>query len=97
MHRSLAHTAGATVVLLAAVLTSAAPVAAHAAASPERGEIQIISCQTTRVQSQGFESIVWTVLFGPQGLQTQETRCDESAGEGKQEETKDPLRPILAP
>ncbi|MEU1319161.1 hypothetical protein [Streptomyces tibetensis] len=105
VHRSLAHSAGATIVLLAAALTSAAPVAAltaapvaaPTAAPPDRGEIQIFSCQTTRVQSPRLESVVWSVLFGPQGPQTQETRCAEGAAAGEQEEARGVLRPMLAP
>ncbi|GAA2272584.1 hypothetical protein GCM10010234_04230 [Streptomyces hawaiiensis] len=97
VHRSLAHSAGATVIVLAAALASAAPVAAHTAALPDRDAGQTSSCQTTRVQRQGLEDIVWSVLFGPQGLQTQETGCGEGAAAGEKEETRGVLRPVLAP
>jgi hypothetical protein len=97
VHRSLAHSAGATVIVLAAALTSAAPVAAHAAAPPDRGEGQSSSCHTTRVQRQGLDDIAWSVLFGPRGLQSQETRCDVGAAAGEQEETRGVLRPVSAP
>ncbi|MER5833960.1 hypothetical protein ABT116_24705 [Streptomyces sp. NPDC002130] len=97
VHRSLAHSAGATVIVLAAVLTSAAPVAAHAAASPDREDGRTSSCQTTRVQRQGLENIVWGVLFGPQVMLRQETGCDEGAAAGEQEETGGVMRPVLAP
>ncbi|MER7481075.1 hypothetical protein ABTX60_26130 [Streptomyces sp. NPDC126510] len=97
VHRSLAHSAGATVIVLAAALTSAAPVAAHTAAPPHHGEGESLSCQTTRVQRQGLEGIVWSVLFGPQGLQPQAAGCDVGTAAGKQEETRDVLPPKLAP
>ncbi|MEU3886187.1 hypothetical protein [Streptomyces sp. NPDC029041] len=97
VHRSLAHSAGATVIVLAAALTSAAPVAAHAAAPPDRGADQSSSCQSTRVQKQGLENIVWGVLFGPQAMQAQDTRCDEGAAASEQEETGGFLRPVLVP
>ncbi|MEU1004645.1 hypothetical protein [Streptomyces tibetensis] len=93
VHRSLAHSAGATVIALAAALASAAPVAAL----PDRDPGRNSSCQTTSVQRQGLEDIVWSVLFGPQGLQPQETRCDEGAAAAEQEETRGVLRPVLAP
>ncbi|MFJ4537593.1 hypothetical protein ACIP39_16730 [Streptomyces tibetensis] len=98
VHRSLAHSAGATVIVLAAALASAAPVAAHTAALPDRDPGQSSSCQTTRVQRLGLEDIVWSVLFGPQGLQPQETRCDEGAATAaEKEETRGVMRPVLAP
>ncbi|MFF5366385.1 hypothetical protein [Streptomyces sp. NPDC013187] len=97
VHRSLAHSAGATVIVLAAALASAAPVAAHAAALPGRDPDGSSSCQTTRVQRHGLEDIVWSVLFGPQGMPTQETRCDEGAAAVEKEETRGVLRPVLAP
>ncbi|MFB6844862.1 hypothetical protein ACFCXS_08375 [Streptomyces sp. NPDC056373] len=97
VHRSLAHSAGATFIVLAAALAWAAPVAAHTAALPDRDQGQASSCQTTRVQRQGLEDIVWGVLFGPQGLTPQETRCDDGAAAVEQEETRGVMRPVLAP
>ncbi|MFJ4240074.1 hypothetical protein ACIP17_05615 [Streptomyces iakyrus] len=97
VHRSLAHSAGATVIVLAAALTSAAPVAAHTSAPPDRQEGQTSSCQSTRVQRQGLEDIVWSVLFGPQRMQAQETRCDTGAAAGEEGESRGVLRPVLAP
>ncbi|MFE9026013.1 hypothetical protein ACFYOA_07075 [Streptomyces iakyrus] len=96
VHRSLAHSAGATVIVLAAALTSAAPVAAHTSAPPDRQEGQTSSCQSTRVQRQGLEDIVWSVLFGPQRMQAQETRCDGAAA-GEEGGTRGVMRPVLAP
>ncbi|MFD5335973.1 hypothetical protein [Streptomyces hawaiiensis] len=97
VHRSLAHSAGATVIVLAAALTSAAPVAAHTAAPPDREEGQTSTCHTTRVQKQGLEDMVWSVLFGPQSLQAQETGCDDGAASGEKDETRSVMRPVLAP
>ncbi|MFF6951991.1 hypothetical protein ACFZAD_25455 [Streptomyces iakyrus] len=97
VHRSLAHSAGATVIVLAAALTSAAPVAAHPSAPPDRQEGQTSSCQSTRVQRQGLEDIVWSVLFGPQRMQAQETRCDDGAAAAEKGETGGVMRPVLAP
>ncbi|MGR4850541.1 hypothetical protein OG542_22665 [Streptomyces violaceus] len=84
MPRSLAHSAGAAVIILAAALTSAAPVAAQAAAPSGRGDGQGSSCTTSRDQRQGLESIVWSVLFGSQNAMT-ETRCEGDAAKGEQE------------
>ncbi|CAM5467525.1 hypothetical protein SPURM210S_07475 [Streptomyces purpurascens] len=93
MHRSLAHSAGATVIVLAAVLTSTAPVAAHTAPPPDRDEGQSSSCYSSRKQSQGLDAIVWSALFGPQKTTT-ETRCDGDAAEGEQGGTRGLLRPL---
>ncbi|MEU7716989.1 hypothetical protein [Streptomyces tibetensis] len=97
VHRSLAHSAGATVIVLAAALASAAPVAAQPVALPDRDPGQTSSCQTTRVQRHGLEDIVWTVLFGSQVVQMQETRCEEGTAAGEREETRGVLRPGSAP
>ncbi|GGV63315.1 hypothetical protein GCM10010228_13040 [Streptomyces massasporeus] len=100
MHRSLAHSAGATIIVLAAALTSAAPVAALTAPPPDRQEGQTSSCHSTRVQKQGLEDIVWGALFGPQSMQTQETRCDDGTvvvEKEEKEETRGVMRPVLAP
>jgi hypothetical protein len=94
VHRSLAHSAGATV--LAAALTSAAPVAAHTAAPPDREEGQTSSCHTTRVQRQGLEDIVWGVVFRPQSRQAQETRCDDGAASGEKDGARGVMRPVPA-
>ncbi|MFF7312788.1 hypothetical protein [Streptomyces sp. NPDC008137] len=85
MPRSLAHSAGAAVVILAAALTSAAPVAA--AAPSDGGKGQSSSCYTSNTQSQGLESIVWSVLFGSQSNTTQ-TRCNGDA-DGDGDEAKE--------
>ncbi|MEW2807146.1 hypothetical protein AB0929_08515 [Streptomyces massasporeus] len=97
VHRSLAHSAGATVIVLAAALTSAAPVAAHAAPRPDRQEGQTSSCHSTRVQRQGLEDIVWGVLFGPQSMQAQETRCDDGTVSEEKDGTRGVMQPVLAP
>ncbi|MFI6370973.1 hypothetical protein [Streptomyces sp. NPDC050546] len=85
MPRSLAHSAGAAVIILAAALTSAAPVAAQSAAPSDGGKNQSYSCKTSNTQRQGLETIVWSVLFGPQN-NTTETRCD---GDGDGDEAKE--------
>ncbi|MEU0900321.1 hypothetical protein [Streptomyces massasporeus] len=97
VHRSLAHSAGATVIVLAAALTSAAPVAAHTAPRPDRQEGQTSSCYSSRVQKQGLEDIVWGVLFGPQSMQAQETRCDDGTASEEKDETRGVMQPVLAP
>lgn len=86
MPRSLAHSAGAAVIVLAAALTSAAPVAAHSAPPRDRGDGKSSSCYTSRTEKRGIEDIVWTVLFGPQSTTT-ETRCDGEVAEGGQDRT----------
>jgi hypothetical protein len=96
VHRSLAHSAGATIIVLAAALTSAAPVAAHTAAPPDREEGQTSSCHTTRVQRQGLEDIVWGVVFRPQSRQAQETRCDDGAASGEKDGARGVMRPVPA-
>jgi hypothetical protein len=92
MPRSLGHSAGAAVIVLAAALTSAAPVAADTAAPPDRKDGQSSSCHTSRTERQGIEGVVWSVLFGPQDPTT-ETRCDGEAAEGKQDRATGLLPP----
>ncbi|KOV98677.1 hypothetical protein ADK65_20220 [Streptomyces sp. NRRL B-1140] len=98
VYRSLAHSAGATVIVLAAALASAAPVAADPAPPADGDQNHISSCQTTRVQRQGLQDIVWGLLFGPQGVQMQETRCEEGTATNiEQKQTDNVLRPVLIP
>jgi hypothetical protein len=94
VRRSLARSAGASVIVLAAALISAAPVAAQAAAPDDRDPTQNSSCQTTQVQRQGLEAIVWSVLFGAPNPQ-QETRCDANVTVAHQEQTRGVLPPPL--
>ena len=98
MPRSLAHSAGAALIVLAAALTSTAPVAAHTAPAPDRDEGQSSSCYTSRKQSQGLDDIVWSALFGSQKTTT-ETRCDGDRVKGEQDKGEQErvigfLRPI---
>ncbi|MGX1560515.1 hypothetical protein [Streptomyces sp. NPDC055506] len=85
MPRSLAHSAGAAVIILGAALTSAAPVAAQSAAPSDGGKGQSSSCYTSNTQRQGLESIVWSVLFGPQTNTTQ-TQCDDGGDDAKEDQ-----------
>jgi hypothetical protein len=93
MHRSFAHSAGAAVIILAAALTSTAPVAAHTAPPPDRDEGQSSSCYMSRKQSQGLDDIVWSALFGPQNTPT-ETGCDGGTAKGEQKGANGVLRPF---
>ncbi|MFB7932727.1 MULTISPECIES: hypothetical protein [Streptomyces] len=95
MPRSLAHSAGAAVIILASALTSAAPVAAHSAAPSDGYENRRSQCYTSNTQRQGLESIVWSVLFGPQN-NTTETRCDGDEAKEKQEKSPGFLRSLPA-
>ena len=95
LHRSFAHSAAAALICLAAALTSASPVAAHAAPPPDREKGQK-SCHSTDKQSQGLENIVSTVLFGHQNTTKQEGRCVNDKTAGQQDETVGVVRPPLS-
>ncbi|MEU1849913.1 hypothetical protein ABZ499_11705 [Streptomyces sp. NPDC019990] len=79
-HRSLAHSAGSAVIVLAAVLTTAAPVAADTDPRAGEGASQATQCRTIQIHRQrgGLEGAVWTVLSGPADTTT-DSRCDSGA------------------
>ncbi|WP_345659835.1 hypothetical protein [Streptomyces venetus] len=97
VHRSFAHSAGAAVIALGAVLTSALPVAAQDAPQPESEHVLLYSCQTTRKETPSFETDLWRFLFGPRNTTTTEqTRCGEGT-EAPQEDPGNLLRPVPVP
>ncbi|WP_051705030.1 MULTISPECIES: hypothetical protein [unclassified Streptomyces] len=84
-HRPLAHSAGSALIVLAALLTTAAPVAADA--EPRAGEeaSQASQCRKIHIQrGRGLEGTVWTVLSGTGSTTTVDSQCtgsiDSSAG-----------------
>lgn len=81
-HRSLAHSAGSAVIVLAAVLTTAAPVAADTDPPAGEGGSPAVQCRTIQIHRQsggGLEGAVWTVLNGPANTSTVDSQCDTGA------------------
>ncbi|WP_039932656.1 hypothetical protein [Streptomyces viridochromogenes] len=103
MHRSVAHSAGAALIILGAVLTSAAPVAAQTAPGADLHDGKASSCQTSRTERQGLDDIVWSLLLGPQSATTVETRCEDAVTVQQDAVTTQPdgargvLGPVLGP
>lgn len=78
-HRSLAHSAGSALIVLAAVLTTAAPVAADTDPRAGDGASQSAQCRTIHIQrGRGLEGAVWTVLSGPAGTTALDSQCAKS-------------------
>ncbi|MFF4399745.1 hypothetical protein [Streptomyces sp. NPDC001480] len=73
--RSVAHSAAAAVISLAAALTAAAPAAADNAAPPEVSARQE-KCEVSAKQNQGLEGILLALLPLNMGAMKQEDQCD---------------------
>ncbi|GGY17837.1 hypothetical protein GCM10010384_25010 [Streptomyces djakartensis] len=101
-HRSLAHSAGSALIVLAAVLTTAAPVAADTDPRSGEGVSQTSQCRTIHIQrGRGVEGAVWTVLSGPAGTSTTvDSRCtrgtEDPAGTKDSKGSKAPEAPESA-
>ncbi|WP_159053868.1 MULTISPECIES: hypothetical protein [Streptomyces] len=78
--RSIAHSAAAAVVCLAAALTSASPALADTAPPPDLKGVADSQCVVRVEKKQGLDGIIWTLMFG-----TESTRQENCSAEAEAE------------
>ncbi|MGV9251186.1 hypothetical protein [Streptomyces sp. NPDC003697] len=81
LQRSLACSAAATVISLAAVLASASAAVADAASPPSR-EGQVQNCDAKPAQ-QGFDALLWTILPKPADNAARHEHCSSQSDDVK--------------
>ncbi|MBR8641796.1 hypothetical protein KEF29_26825 [Streptomyces tuirus] len=87
-NRSFAHSAAAAVIVLAAVLTSAAPVAADTAPPADESRSRTSECSSAQNPRQGgLDMLVRAILLGPESM-TDKSQCQDGAQQQHQQQQK---------